>query len=271
MLAALDARNGGLCLGFRSGDAWLPLARFGPDRSADEYAFLFEAAYLRATRVAGAGSAPEAAPDRAWLSSVVPALTPRLVEAIRLAFGLDARVVGPGVKTGVKIRTDQPAEVGSDLVCQAAAAYELVGGACVVADFGVALTLAAVNEGGELLGASIAPGLQTAAWALRRSAAQLPQVRLEEPSRAIGRNSAEAVRSGILLGYRGLVSALVAGMRAELGGEAVLVGSGDELGRGILAALGCTRFAADLALDGIAVIAARNEAAERQGRRSETD
>lgn len=268
MLAALDARNGGLCLGFRSGDAWLPLARFGPDRSADEYAFLFEAAFLRAMRAAGAGSssAPDAAPDKAWLSSVVPAMTPRLIEAFRLAFGLDARVVGPGVKTGVKIRTDQPAEVGSDLVCQAAAAYELVGGACVVVDFGVALTLAAVNEAGELLGASIAPGLQTAAWALRRSAAQLPQVRLEEPTRAIGRNSAEALRSGILVGYRGLVSALVAGMRAELGGAAALVGSGDELGRGILAALGCDRFAADLTLDGIAVIAARNEAAERQTR-----
>lgn len=264
MLAALDARNGGLCLGFRSGDAWLPMARFGPDRSADEYAFLFEAAYGRAMRAAGAGSG--SAPDKAWLSSVVPALTPALVEAFRLAFGLDARVVGPGVKTGVKIRTDQPSEVGSDLVCQAAAAYELVGGACVVVDFGVALTLAAVNESGELLGASIAPGLQTAAWALRRSAAQLPQVRLEEPTRVIGRNSAEALRSGILLGYRGLVSALVAGMRAELGGQAALVGSGDELGRGILAALGCERFAPDLTLDGIAAIAARNEAAERHPR-----
>ncbi len=264
MLAALDARNGGLCLGFRSGDAWLPLARFGPDRSADEYAFLFEAAYLRATRAAGAGSGP--APDQAWLSSVVPALTPALVEAFRLAFGLDARVVGPGVKTGVKIRTDQPSEVGSDLVCQAAAAYELVGGACVVVDFGVALTLAAVNEGGELLGASIAPGLQTASWALRRSAAQLPQVRLEEPTRVIGRNSAEALRSGILMGYRGLVSALVDGMRAELGGQAALVGSGDELGRGILASLGYAHFAPDLTLDGIAAIAARNEAAERHHR-----
>lgn len=268
MLAALDARNGGLCLGFRSGDAWLPLARFGPDRSADEYAFLFEAAYRRATQAAGevAGALAGAAPDRAWLSCVVPALTPRLVEAFRLAFGLEARLVGPGIKTGVKIRTDQPSEVGSDLVCQAAAAYELVRGACVVVDFGAALTLAAVDGEGALLGASIAPGLETAAWALRRSAAQLPQVRLEEPSRAIGRNSAEALRSGIILGYRGLVSALVAGMREELGGEAALVGSGDELGRGILDSLGRTRFVPDLTLDGIAVIAARNEAAERRPR-----
>jgi type III pantothenate kinase len=127
-----------------------------------------------------------------------------------------------------------------------------------VADFGAALTFIALNGAGELLGAAIAPGLDTSALALRGSAAQLPQVRLELPERAIGKNSAAAVRSGIVLGYRGLSSAIVAGMRAELAEEAALIGTGDELGRAVLEGLGCRAFVPDLTLEGLALIAQRN-------------
>jgi type III pantothenate kinase len=252
VLLALDARNGGLTVGFKRAGAWLPLARLGSERTADEYAFLFEAALLRAG--GGRGTTVQSA----WLSSVVPALSPRLIEGVRLAFGIDTQQLGPGVKTGVKIRTDQPSELGSDLVCQAVAAYALVQSACIVADFGAALTFIALNGAGELLGAAIAPGLDTAALALRGSAAQLPQVRLEQPERAIGRNSAAAVRSGIVLGYRGLADAVISGMKTELAEDAALIGTGDELGRWLLEGLGCRRFVPDLALEGLALIAQRN-------------
>jgi type III pantothenate kinase len=252
VLLALDARNGGITVGFKRAGAWLPLARLGSERTADEYAFLFEAALLRA------GGGQGATVRSAWLSSVVPALSPRLTEGVRLAFGIDTQQLGPGVKTGVKIRTDQPSELGSDLVCQAVAAYALVQSACIVADFGAALTFIALNGAGELLGAAIAPGLDTAALALRGSAAQLPQVRLEPPERAIGRNSAAAVRSGIVIGYRGLADAVISGMKAELAEDAELIGTGDELGRRLLEGLGCRRFVPDLALEGLALIAQRN-------------
>jgi len=269
VLLALDARNGAVNAGFRAGGRWLSIMRFGADRSADEYAFLLEAAASRAC-----SSADGAAPDgddagrvtAAWISSVVPALTPALAAAVDLAFGLEARVVGPGVRTGVKIRTDNPTEVGSDLVCAAAAAWTLAGGACVAVDFGAALTAIAVNERGELLGAAIAPGPAAAAAALRASAVQLPEVRLEAPDRAIGRNTVQAVRSGIVLGYGGLVSRLVELMRVELGGTAALLGSGDQIGRDILAGMDALGFQPDLALDGLALIAERNDPSVDTGR-----
>lgn len=265
MLLALDARNNSVTVGFMLDGAWLPLTRLGVDRTADEYAFLLEAALGRArgARTAGAaeGESSRAAIDHAWLSSVVPVLTPRLASGVRLAFGLDAAVVGPGTHTGVKIRTDQPSEVGSDLVCQAAAAFAMAGGPCIIVDFGTALTLTAVNGQGELMGVAIAPGLETAATALRRSAAQLPAVRLVLPERAIGRNSAASVRAGLILGYGGLVERLVTRMREELGGQADIIGTGDELGKLTLEGIACLAFVPDLTLDGIALIADRNRPA----------
>ena len=275
MLLALDARNGAVNAGFRAGGRWLSIMRFGADRSADEYAFLLEAAASRARQSAevaapGGGADPGGGDARrvtaAWISSVVPALTPALAAAVAIAFGLEARVVGPGVRTGVKIRTDNPAEVGSDLVCAAAAAWTIAGGACVAVDFGAALTAIAVNERGELLGAAIAPGPAAAAAALRASAVQLPEVRLEAPDRAIGRNTVQAVRSGIVLGYGGLVSRLVELMRVELGGTAALLGSGDQIGRDILAGMDALGFQPDLALDGLALIAERNDPSVDTGR-----
>ncbi|HET7839931.1 MAG TPA: type III pantothenate kinase, partial [Rectinemataceae bacterium] len=236
MLLALDARNRSVTVGLRDGGDWLTIRRLGSDRerTADEYALLLQA-------VREAAPASGKAIDSAWISSVVPALTPRLVEAVASAFGLQASVIGPGVRTGVKIRTDLPSEVGSDLVCVAAAARELVKGACVVVDFGAAIAFSAINAAGEFLGAAIAPGIETAQAALRSTAAQIPDVRLEPPRFAIGRNTAASIQSGILLGYSGLVSRLVGLMREELGAahggsggssSVDVIGTGDALGRG---------------------------------------
>ena len=111
MLLALDARNSGIVAGFRDGDGWKSIVRLGVDRSADEIGILLEAAAARA----GVGPTT-ASVDEAWLSCVVPALTSRLVHAVREAFGIDASTVGPGTRTGLKIRTDNPSELGSDIV-----------------------------------------------------------------------------------------------------------------------------------------------------------
>jgi len=284
MLLAIDARNRAIVVGIRAsapspgeardrGSGWLALRRLGAisERSEDEYAFLFREIFRdipsRAADRSAAG--PDAAAARrqdaieaAWLSSVVPAMTGRICEGVRTAFGVTCSVVGPGTRTGVKIRTDVPSEVGADLVCAAAAAREIVGGPCIIVDFGTAISLSAVNGAGEFLGCAIAPGIAAAAESLRSATAQIPEVRLDSPVKAIGRTTAQSVQSGILLGYGGLVQRLVELIRGEMApadcGPIQVIGTGDPLGRSLLASIGYDRFIPDLALEGLAIIAARS-------------
>jgi len=259
MLLVLDVRNSGIVAGFRDGDAWSAIVHLGIDRSADELGILLEASARRA------GFGAELGLAEAWISSVVPAFTPRIVAAISSTFGIAASVVGPGIKTGLKIRTDTPSELGSDIVCSAVAATATHAGACIIVDFGAALVLSAIDQSGELLGASIAPGLETAARSLRASAAQIPEIRRDQPRRAIGRNTAQALQSGILLGYGGLVRRLVELMTAELGVPVTVIGTGDDTGRVVMAEAGYGLFMPNLALDGLVTIAGRNRRVESKG------
>jgi type III pantothenate kinase len=281
VLLALDARSHAISIGFFEGDAgalagkgsWLPRRRLGviSGRSADEYALLLRAF----AKEAGSG----AGVDEAWMSCVAPALGRELGRAVVSAFGLPCFLVGPGVRTGVKIRTDVPSEVGSDLVCSAAAARDIVGGPCVIVDFAAALAFSAIGRSGDFLGAAIAPGIGTAAESLRGAAALLPEVALalsqagreDDPAPAIGKSTAQAVRSGIGIGYAGLVERIVRRQREELAalGEAdspeavAVIGTGDEEGRALFASLALGRFVPDLVLEGLALIAARAAPASR--------
>jgi type III pantothenate kinase len=271
MLLALDVRNGSVSVGFRDGGRWLAIKRLGAHagKSPDEYAILLEAiarGAVEAAPVAPKVDAPVAPKvDGAWMSCVVPSIAPILREATASAFGVECALVGPGARTGVRIRTDNPSEVGSDLVCAAAAAHEIVGKACVVATFGTALVFSAVGKSGDFLGCAIAPGVGTAAESLRASAAQIPDVRIEPGAPALGRNTTQSVRAGIFEGYRGLAERLVRRQREEITamGEAEdpqaveVVGSGEDLGREILKSLGFERFVPELVLEGVAIIAER--------------
>ena len=277
MLLAIDARNRAISVGFLQEGRWLSRRRLGavPGRSADEDALLLSTLAGEAReRSAGAGQV-----DAAWMSSVVPSLARDLGRAVASAFGLDCSIVGPGVRTGVKIRTDVPSEVGSDLICAAAAARSLVGGPCIVVDFDAAIAFSAIGRGGDFLGAAIAPGIGTATEALRAAAALLPEVALAKPPSgrpydtgpAIGKNSAQSVRAGIWIGYAGLVERIVGLQRTELAamGEAdspeavAVIGTGDPEGGEVLAAIGLGRFVPELVLEGIAIIAARAAPAPR--------
>jgi type III pantothenate kinase len=162
------------------------------------------------------------------------------------------------VRTGIRIRTENPTEVGADLVANAVAAYARFQGNCIVVDFGTALTFTAVAVPGDLLGVAIAPGLNSAAAALSSNTAQLPRVRLIPPPTAIGRNTVHSIQSGVVFGYIGLVEALIGRMRAELGGDAQAVATGG-LARTIAPLT--DQFAAIepwLTLDGLRIIAERN-------------
>lgn len=256
MLLAVDARNESIAVGLRSGGRWASRFRVSSaDRTADEFAFLI--AGLLRDRGADPGLIRAAV-----LSCVVPSLAPRLAQALRDLSGRDLLAVGPGVKTGLRIRTDNPGEVGSDLVCSSVAAVARLGAPCVVVDYGAALTFTAVASPADLVGVAIAPGMEAAVEALRSRGAQLPQVRLENPERAAGRNTADSIRSGVVRGWAGLIDRLVSDLSIELGGPSLrvsLAGTGDPLVPGTAPSRGFDLWEPYLALEGLALIAERND------------
>jgi type III pantothenate kinase len=176
---------------------------------------LFRHQEYRAEQVTGAA-----------IASVVPPLTPVFVEICRDYFGQAPLVVDAGVRTGVRIRYDNPLEVGADRVADAAAVRRLYGVPACVVDFGTATTFDAVSAEGDYLGGAIAPGIGIAAQALFERTAKLPRVELTRPPSAIGTNTVRSIQSGLLFGYVGLVEGMVARFKAELGPQTHVIGTG---------------------------------------------
>jgi type III pantothenate kinase len=160
------------------------------------------------------------------MCSVVPPLTTTFVDLSQRYFHVIPLVVGAGVKTGVRIRMDNPREVGADRIVDAAAAHHLYGGPVIVVDLGTATTFGIVSKEGDYVGGVIATGIATAAEALVTRTAQLPRVELIRPKRVIGTNTVAAMQSGIIFGYVGLVEGMVARIRDELGEKAMVVATG---------------------------------------------
>ncbi len=160
------------------------------------------------------------------LCSVVPPLTPAFVELCRGYLKVDPLVVGAGVKTGIKILYDNPRDVGADRIVDAVAALKLYGGPVIIVDFGTGTVFDAITAQSEYVGGAIAPGIEIAADALFHSTAQLRRVELERPPSAIGRNTVQAIQSGLVLGYAELVKGMVARFDTELGGGCKVVATG---------------------------------------------
>jgi type III pantothenate kinase len=160
------------------------------------------------------------------VASVVPRLSSEYATIAAGKFGVEALVVGPGVKTGMPILTNDPRQVGPDLIVDAVAAYELYGGPCIAVDFGTATTFSAVSAAGEYLGHAIAPGIEISLDALTSRAARLMKIELADPGTVIGRNTVQAMQAGAVYGFAGQVDGIVRRMRAELGAEAVTVATG---------------------------------------------
>lgn len=165
------------------------------------------------------------------LASVVPPLTATYTEACERYLRQTPLVVDLGVKTGVKVLVSEPRTVGADRIVNACAVKALVGGPAVVVDFGTATTFDAIDGSGNYLGGAIAPGLEVAAEALSGRTAKLPKVALTVPPQAIGRNTIDAIRSGIMFGYVALVEGMIARFEGELlseseGGRLTVVATG---------------------------------------------
>ncbi|MCX6390267.1 MAG: type III pantothenate kinase [Solirubrobacterales bacterium] len=164
----------------------------------------------------------------AIVSSTVPALGEEWRRAGELYLGHEPLVVGPGMKTGMALRYDNPREIGADRLVNAVAAYERFGGACVVVDFGTAITFDPVSEQGEYLGGLIAPGVEISLEALTERAAKLPKVDLAEPRELIGKSTVEALRSGVIFGFAGLVDGILSRLRVELGDDLQVIATGGQ-------------------------------------------
>ena len=125
--------------------------------------------------------------------------------------------MGPGLKTGLPVLTNNPHEVGADRIVNAVAALEMLGGPCVVVDFGTATTFCAISAAGEYLGGAIAPGVEVSLEALTTRAARLSRVDLGEPEGVIGKTTAASLRSGVIFGFAGLVDGIVSRMQQRTG------------------------------------------------------
>ncbi len=221
MLLVIDVGNTNISFGVFDGAVLQHHVRCESARSRtpDEYAVLVRAMLdMR-------GVDPRAI-DAAIVASVVPTLTDTMVGLVRRAFGREALVVGPGIKTGMAILYENPREVGADRIVNAVAAYEWAKGAVIVVDFGTATTFDCVTPKGEYLGGVITPGVQISAEALFSRAARLHRVEFALPPRVVGRNPVHSMQSGIVYGYAGLVDGLVSRLRKELGYPCRVIATG---------------------------------------------
>lgn len=221
MLLLMNINNTNTMLGLYQNEEWIANWRIASDRAKlpDEYAMLLKSLFdfegLYWENISGVA-----------LASVVPPLTTSFVEMCQRFLNRDPLVVTHDIKTGVKVLTDYPAEVGADRILNALATHRLHGSPAIVVDFGTATTFDAVSAEGDYLGGAIAPGLGIAAEALFSRTANLPRIELVAPPKAIGRNTIHCMQSGLVLGYIGLIEGLVTRIRAELGGQAKVIGTG---------------------------------------------
>jgi type III pantothenate kinase len=164
--------------------------------------------------------------DAVCVSSVVPPLGVHYEQMTERYLDAECLTIGPGVKTGMPIRIDNPLEVGADRLVNAIAAYERFGRACVVVDFGTGINIDAVSGEGEYLGGAIGPGLEISLTALIDRAARIGRIDLEEPETAIGRSSRAAIQSGFVFGFAGMIDGVVGRIEEELGDADVLATGG---------------------------------------------
>jgi type III pantothenate kinase len=221
MLLAVDIGNTNVVLGVHNGERWIHhwRVRTVRDKMSDEYGVLLR-------MLLGEAGLTMKAFDTIGIASVVPPLTGRMEEMIADQTAVAPLVIGHEVVKGLTFAVDNPSEVGADLMANAVAAHTRMQGACIIVDFGTATTFTAVSETKTFLGVAIAPGINLAASALAGGTAQLPQIRLTVPSRAIGTNTVHSIQSGVLLGYVGLVEGMIGRFEAEIGGEVSVLATG---------------------------------------------
>jgi type III pantothenate kinase len=211
LLVAIDAGNTNTVLGFFEGESLVATARVSTvrERTSDEHVLLLRELF------AARGRRLEEVED-VVVASVVPSQDYQLRTACRDAFGMEPLFVAPGIRTGMRILYDHPAEVGADRIVNSVAAFAAVGGPCIVVDFGTATTFDVVSEAGDYLGGVICPGPRISADALFTRAARLARVDFARPERVIGKTTTQSMQSGLFWGVVAQTEGIVARIKAEL-------------------------------------------------------
>ncbi|GAB7057210.1 MULTISPECIES: type III pantothenate kinase [Paenibacillus] len=221
MILVVDVGNTNIVVGIYEGRQLLHHWRLSTNRSAttDEYGMmmvnLFRHADIRLEQVEGI-----------IISSVVPPLMFVLEQLCLKYLKKTPLVVGPGIKTGLNIRYENPKEVGADRIVNAVAAIELYGSPCIVVDFGTATTFDYIDEGGQYVGGAVAPGIGISTEALYQRAAKLPRIELTKPKSVVGRNTVASMQAGIIYGFAGQVDGIVDRIRQEFGSEPKVIATG---------------------------------------------
>ena len=221
MLLTIGIGNTSIKLGIFEGENLAASWHIATDmrRTPDEYAITLFSLLEQ-------GKIKKADITEAAMWCTVPSLVPIFEELLQKQFSITPLVVGAGIKTGVRIRMDNPKEVGADRIVNAAAVHALYPGTAIIVDMGTATTLDTVSREGDYLGGAIAPGIMMAAEALFTRPAQLYRVQLTAPKKAVGTNTMSAMQSGIIFGYTSLVEGMVARIQHELPEKAKVIATG---------------------------------------------
>lgn len=221
MLLAVDVGNTNIVIGCIQDDEILFNERVSTNHTATELEYLIQLKTILEIH--------KIAPDdieAAVMSSVVPAVTGRLKNTIKKLLGIDALVVGPGIKTGLKIMIDNPAQLGADLVVDAAAGISFYDPPLIIIDMGTATTISVIDKDSNYIGGAIIPGMRTSLDALVSHAAQLSKIKLKKPAHVIGRNTEECMQSGIMYYTAAGLDGCIDRIEEELGYSCNVIATG---------------------------------------------
>jgi len=223
MILAIDIGNTNIVLGVidnKTGDIFFT-ARISTDRTftADQYGVQFK-------NIIELYNVDSDNIDGCIISSVVPPVLNAVSGGVKRLTGLDSIIVGPGVKTGLNILMDNPAQLGSDLVVNAVSALEKFKPPIIIVDMGTATTVSVVDSKKNYIGGCIMPGIRVSLDAISKNAAQLPGISLSEPKRTIGKNTVECMRSGVIYGNAAMIDGMIERIEEELGSKGTVIATG---------------------------------------------
>ena len=250
MLLAIDLGNTNIKYGVFDGEKMVASFRVSSriSRTADEYGSVL-------VGLLSDSGIKKSDIDGIIFSSVIPALNYTICHMCEFFFGIQPIMIGPGIKTGLNIKAENPREVGADIIVNSVSAFNKYGGPIVVIDFGTATTFDVISEKCDLVGVVIAPGIKTSLEGLATKTAQLPMVELDAPKTVIGKNTKHCMQSGIIFGFAGLVDNILRKIKKELGVEQLNVVATGGLGEIIAKeAKGINVVDRTLTLDGLRYI-----------------
>lgn len=254
MLLAIDIGNTNIVLGLFDGESITFVARIATNahKTEDEYA-------TKIKSILALHEVDKASVKGAIISSVVPPLNTIMKNAIKIVYGIEPILVGPGVKTGLNILCDSPSSVGADLICACVAAQNIYGSPSLVIDMGTATKLMLVNPDGAFTGASIIPGVGIGLKALTSGTAQLPEISLEAPRSVVGKNTVDCMRSGVVFGNASMLDGMIDRVIEEEGYDMPVIATG-----GLSSTIVChcrhnIIHDADLVLKGLKIIYDKNK------------